>query len=135
MSRFNIVVILLVAVLLGTLFSVFTQNSESVVFARAFSEPGVEFKVSGTLDPDHPVLYDPETAVAETRFHMRDKTGQVHEVLLKEAKPTGLEQSESIDLYGKVEDGRFIATEMLMKCPSKYNEESHSLAEATAAGN
>lgn len=135
MSRFNIVVILLVAVLLGTLFSVFTQNSESVVFARAFAEPGVEFKVSGTLDTDHPVVYDPETSVAETRFHMRDKDGEVHEVLLKEAKPTGLEQSESIDLYGKVEDGRFIATEMLMKCPSKYNEESHSLAEAAPSGN
>jgi cytochrome c-type biogenesis protein CcmE len=87
------------------------------------------------LDNEHPVIYDPEVAVAETRFHMRDKDGQVTEVFLKEAKPTGLEQSESIDLYGKVEDGRFIATDMLMKCPSKYNEDSHSLAEATPAAN
>ncbi|MDA8695528.1 cytochrome c maturation protein CcmE [Flavobacteriales bacterium] len=135
MSRLNIVVILLVAVLLGALFSVFTQNSESVVFARAFAEPGVEFKVSGTLDNEHPVVYDPEVSAAETRFHMRDKDGQVTEVFLNEAKPTGLEQSESIDLYGKVEDGRFIATDMLMKCPSKYNEDSHSLAEASPQAN
>lgn len=131
MSRLNIVVILMVAILLGTLFSVFTTNSESVVFARAFDEPGIEFKVSGTLDADYPVLYDPLMDVAETRFHMRDKDGQLQEVLLRKAKPTGLEQSESIDLYGKVVDGEFIATDMLMKCPSKYNEESHSLAEAT----
>lgn len=130
MSRLNIVVILMVAILLGTLFSVFTTNSESVVFARAFDEPGIEFKVSGTLDADYPVLYDPLLDVAETRFHMRDKDGQLQEVLLRKAKPTGLEQSESIDLYGKVVDGEFIATDMLMKCPSKYNEESHSLAEA-----
>lgn len=130
MSRTNIVVILLVAVLMGTLFSVFTTNSESVVFARAFAEPGIEFKVSGTLDTDHPVLYDPLQDVAETRFHMRDKDGEVREVLLTKAKPTGLEQSESIDLYGTVVDGQFIAGEMLMKCPSKYNEQSHSLAEA-----
>jgi len=133
MSRTNIVVILLVAVLMGTLFSVFTTNSESVVFARAFAEPGVEFKVSGTLEPDHPVVYDPEVAVARTRFHMRDKDGEVREVILNKAKPTGLEQSESIDLYGRVIDGQFIAGEMLMKCPSKYNEQSHSLAEATEA--
>lgn len=133
MSRTNIVVILLVAVLMGALFSVFTTNSESVVFARAFSEPGMEFKVSGTLDREHPVLYDPEVAVAETRFHMRDKDGDVREVVLTRAKPTGLEQSESIDLYGRVVDGQFIAGEMLMKCPSKYNEQSHSLGEATAA--
>ena len=133
MSRTNIVVILLVAVLMGTLFSVFTTNSESVVFARAFAEPGIEFKVSGTLDTDHPVVYDPEVAVAETRFHMRDKEGDIREVLLTKAKPTGLEQSESIDLYGTVIDGEFIAGEMLMKCPSKYTEQSHSLGEATAA--
>lgn len=130
MSRTNIVVILLVAILMGTLFSVFTNNSESVVFARAFAEPGMEFKVSGTLDTDHPVVYDPLQDVAETRFHMRDKNGEVREVLLTKAKPTGLEQSESIDLYGTVVDGQFIAGEMLMKCPSKYNEQSHSLAEA-----
>jgi len=133
MSRTNIVVILLVAVLMGALLSVFTTNSESVVFARAFAEPGIEFKVSGTLDTDHPVLYDPEVAVAETRFHMRDKDGEVREVILNKAKPTGLEQSESIDLYGRVVDGTFIAGDMLMKCPSKYNEQSHSLAEAQDA--
>ena len=133
MSRTNIVVILLVAVLMGALLSVFTTNSESVVFARAFAEPGIEFKVSGTLDTDHPVLYDPEVAVAETRFHMRDKDGEVREVILSKAKPTGLEQSESIDLYGRVVDGTFIAGDMLMKCPSKYNEQSHSLAEAQDA--
>ena len=80
MSRTNIVVILLVAVLMGALFSVFTTNSESVVFARAFAEPGMEFKVSGTLNTDFPVLYDPEVAVAETRFHMRDKDGETREV-------------------------------------------------------
>ena len=117
MSRTNIVVLLLVAVLMGTLFSVFTTNSESVIFARAFAEPGIAFKVSGTL----------------TRFHMRDKEGEVREVILNKPKPTGLEQSESIDLYGRVVDGQFIAGEMLMKCPSKYNEQSHSLAETTDA--
>ena len=133
MSRTNIVVLLLVAVLMGTLFSVFTANNESVVFARAFAEPGIEFKVSGTLAKDHPVVYDPEVSVSRTRFHMRDKEGEVREVILNKPKPTGLEQSESIDLYGRVVDGEFIAGEMLMKCPSKYNEQSHSLADAADA--
>ena len=55
------------------------------------------------------------------------------ERFLDQGQAYGLEQSESIDLYGTVIDGRFIAGEMLMKCPSKYNEQSHSLGEATAA--
>ena len=129
MSRTNIFVILLVAILMASLFSVFTQNSESVVFARAFAEPGVEFKISGTLDTDHPVVYEPEENVSLTRFHMKDKNGEVQEVWLNKAKPTGLEQSESIDLYGQVVNGEFVAGDMLMKFPSKYNEQSHSLAE------
>lgn len=129
MSRTNIFVILLVAILMASLFSVFTQNSESVVFARAFAEPGVEFKISGTLDTDHPVVYEPEENVSLTRFHMKDKNGEVQEVWLNKARPTGLEQSESIDLYGQVVNGEFVAGDMLMKCPSKYNEQSHSLAE------
>ena len=40
MSRANIVVLLLVAVLMGALLSVFTTNSESVVFARALLNQG-----------------------------------------------------------------------------------------------
>ena len=90
MSRTNIFVILLVAILMGSLFSVFSQNSESVVFARAFAEPGVEFKISGTLNTDHPVLYNPEVNVTETWFHMLDKDGASHAVVLRKAKPTGL---------------------------------------------
>ena len=39
----------------------------------------------------------------------------------------GLENSESIDLYGSVVGDEFHATEMLMKCPSKYNENNHVL--------
>ena len=48
-------------------------------------------------------------------------------VVLNQPKPTGLENSESIDLYGSVVGEEFHATEMLMKCPSKYNENNHVL--------
>ena len=55
MSRLNIVVILMVAVLLGALFSVFTPTANPWFLPAPFAEPGMEFKVSGTLDTDHPV--------------------------------------------------------------------------------
>ena len=71
--------------------------------------------------------YDPQVNTSLTKFHLTDKSGAVHEVWLEKAKPTGLERSESIDLYGKAGDGHFRATEMLMKCPSKYNEQNHLL--------
>jgi cytochrome c-type biogenesis protein CcmE len=40
----------------------------------------------------------------------------------------GLEQSESVTLEGQwKEDNSFHADYVLMKCPSKYNEQQHSL--------
>ena len=85
MSRTNIVVLLLVAVLMGTLFSVFTTNSESVVFARAFAEPGIEFKVSGTLDTDHAVVPPPTSPSAPLACRLRGSAPTVLRVVRPDA--------------------------------------------------
>lgn len=127
MRRTHIVLLLITAGLMAALIGTFTSTSESVDFARASEEPGVVFKVSGTLDHDHPIEYDPEADASTTLFHMKDRSGETQVVRLNEPKRQGLEQSESIDLYGKFVDGQFLASKMLMKCPSKYNEQSHEL--------
>lgn len=127
MKRTHIVLLLLVAGLMGTFIATITSTSRSVGFNVAFSDPGVEFKVSGTLVTSEPVEYDPQVNTSMTRFHMMDKEGVVREVWLEKAKPTGLERSESIDLYGRADGEHFRATDMLMKCPSKYNEQNHLL--------
>jgi cytochrome c-type biogenesis protein CcmE len=98
-----------------------------VGFAEALKEPGEECKVSGTLVREEPVIYDPIVDPGQTVFWMEDRDGKTCRIILEKAKPTGLENSESIDLYGSMIDGAFHATEMLMKCPSKYNESNHVL--------
>ena len=131
MKRTHIVLLLLVAGLMGTLVASITSTSRSVGFGVAFAYPDTEYKVSGTLVTDMPVEYNPQRNSNLTKFHMQDREGVVREVWLEKAKPTGLERSESIDLYGKANGSHFQATEMLMKCPSKYNEQNH-LVEADA---
>ena len=130
MKKTQIVLIILIAVVVGTFIATFTGANTSVAFEEAFANPGKEYKVSGTLNRDYPVPYDPQTNSELTVFHMFDKEGNSQMGNLKKAKPTGLEQSESIDLYGRVIDGEFVATEMLMKCPSKYNKNKHNLETA-----
>ncbi|MDP4586982.1 MAG: cytochrome c maturation protein CcmE, partial [Flavobacteriales bacterium] len=78
------------------------------------------------------VIYDPQSDHSTTIFYMIDKNDEVRKVHLKQAKPQGLERSESVDLYGKVIDGEFYATDILMKCPSKYNENNHLIETAEA---
>lgn len=129
MKRSHIFSLVLIAALVGTFIATFTSTSRSVGFAEAAMNPGTEFKISGTLVRNEPVEYDPQNDPTTTRFVMRDREGSVRSVALIKPKPTGLENSESIDLYGSFVGETFEATEMLMKCPSKYNEKNHVLAE------
>ena len=92
-------------------------------FEEAFDNTGETYSVSGFLSQDHPVVYNPEVDPGLTSFYMEDKKGEVKKVYLQLAKPQGFEQSESIVLTGKAKDGVFHATDMQMKCPSKYNSE------------
>ena len=52
---------------------------------------------------------------------------------LKAAKPQDFEKSESIVLTGSIKGDTFVATEMLMKCPSKYVEDEIQIVEASAS--
>ena len=133
MNKTTIVLIVLIAEVVETFIASFTGASTSVGFEEAFDNPGKEFKVSGTLDQTKPVIYDPQMNTQLTTFHLIDHDGVVQEVKLKKSKPTGLEQSEELHLYGQVENGAFYANEMLMKCPSKYDENNHLLETAEAS--
>ena len=71
-------------------------------------------------------------------FYMVDSEGQTMEVHLHMAQPQGLLQSESIVIDGVYKDGAFHATDMLLKCPSKYNSDNHLITDSewllTASG-
>jgi cytochrome c-type biogenesis protein CcmE len=66
-------------------------------------------------------------------FSMKDKSGFSQRVYLRsrEGRPVDLERSESVNLFGAYdENGRFQATDIQMKCPSKYNQNKHLLETA-----
>lgn len=133
MKKTHVVLVIVVGILIAAVIGVFNATTTSVGFDEAFEKAGTEFKVSGTLDATQPIIYDPEVDHALTVFHMTDKFGKTQKVNLRKPRPQGIERSESIDLYGKVIDGEFYADEMLMKCPSKYNENNHIIETADAA--
>jgi cytochrome c-type biogenesis protein CcmE len=88
-------------------------------------------KIVGSFDKTQSIQYDALTDADLTKFHVIDANGESVEVNLrdKQGKPMGLEQSENVTIEGKFSaDGTFQASHLLMKCPSKYNEQKHSLA-------
>lgn len=89
---------------------------------------GKRVKVAGQLVTTKPLVYDPEEDANYFSFFLQDENGEERMVVINESKPRDFERSESIVLTGKIgEAGHFEATEMLLKCPSKYKNEELEL--------
>lgn len=55
-------------------------------------------------------------------FYMEDEKGIVKKVVYAKPKPNNFEDADQIVVIGKMRGEIFYANDMLIKCPSKYNE-------------
>jgi cytochrome c-type biogenesis protein CcmE len=128
MKRTEIILIILVAIVASIIIATFTSSNENLSFNEAKTKIGDRVKVTGTFDKTSGFIYEPEKNPNRTVFFVIDKENVKNEVELiqKDGKPMGLEQSESVTMEGSMgEDGIFHADFVLLKCPSKYNEQKH----------
>lgn len=121
MKKSHIIVIILLALSLGAVMVGLTGDNSYATFTEAFEKQGRTFTVVGQFNPDKPSLYDPEVDPNKFTFFLKDNDGVEREVVLTKAKPRDFERAEQIVLTGKVIGDQFVASKMLMKCPSKYN--------------
>lgn len=80
-------------------------------------------KIVGQLVKDKEMHYNPNENANLFTFFMQDDNGIEKEVHYIGAKPQDFEMSESLVVTGKLDDDIFVASEILMKCPSKYKGE------------
>jgi len=124
MKKTHILGIVVIAVAIAAILSTLYDSSTYADFKEAFANEGSEYHVVGTLDRDKPMVYDPASNADLFSFWMKDNNGVQKQVRLYKAKPQDFERSEQIVLIGKAEKEEFHAREILMKCPSKYNDEN-----------
>jgi cytochrome c-type biogenesis protein CcmE len=55
-------------------------------------------------------------------FYMKDEDGNVRRVIYPKPKPNNFEQATQLVVIGEMRNDVFFANDMLMKCPSKYND-------------
>ena len=84
---------------------------------------GERFTVTGTLAKEKEIIYNPEVDENLLSFYMKDDNGLIKKVNYIGSKPQDFELSESIVVTGKLQGDTFTASEMLLKCPSKYKGE------------
>jgi len=122
MKRIYIIAGIMVAVAIGFLMNGARDVSTYSTFAKAETARG-KVKIAGQLSKDKEMLYRPEVDPNYFSFYIRDMEGEERKVVLLAAKPQDFELSEQIVLTGVMQGEEFVATDMLMKCPSKYKDE------------
>jgi cytochrome c-type biogenesis protein CcmE len=122
MKKTHIVLILIIAVLIGAILVMFKDAGTYAGFAMAEENRGDQFTVIGYLDKDAQMNFDARKTLFS--FTAIDKSGEKRKVYYTQPKPQDFERSEEITMKGYATDTAFIAEEILMKCPSKYNEQN-----------
>lgn len=110
-------IIVIAAIVFGAL-SFVESNVEYTSFKKAKSS-GRKAQIKGAW------LSDKETSFNANRgefiFSMVDEEGTEERVTFTGAKPNNFEIADAIVVKGRFEKGSFSASEILTKCPSKYD--------------
>lgn len=125
MKKIHIVGIVLIAVAMMSMFSLLGNSSTYANFAEARATDD-EVHVAGTLVKTKPIQYNPITDPNSFTFYMMDKNGEEVHVIMKKIKPNDFERSEQVVVIGQMQGNDFVAYDLLMKCPSKYNNGQQS---------
>lgn len=121
MKRIHIIGIIVIAAAIGAIITTLSDSSTYADFSQAVENSGKEYHVVGTLDRNKETIYNPQANPDMFIFYMIDNKGKEMKVVLHKAKPQDFEKSEQIVIIGKTSGEEFHADEILMKCPSKYN--------------
>jgi cytochrome c-type biogenesis protein CcmE len=112
----------IIVVFLGIMIYLFTQTS--VQYEGSFDkimQSGKTVKATGSWVKERNYEIDKQNKIFS--FFMKDDNGNVMKVMYHGNIPNNFESSTSVVVTGKYHDGVFHATDILTKCPSKYQEQ------------
>lgn len=122
MKKIHILGLIVIVIAIGVIFISLKNTSTYADFTEAMNNPDKEYHVVGKLDKSQAQIYDPKINPDMFVFSLIDNKGVIKSVVLHKSKPQDFEKSEQIVLIGKMEGDAFHANDILMKCPSKYND-------------
>ena len=121
-------VIVVVFIIFGA-YSFMDSNVEYVDVAKAMTTHK-KVQLKGSWNRDKESSFDPKTS--QFTFYLVDDNGRECKVVLEGAAPNNFEMATSVVAKGRfTEEGYFHATEVLTKCPSKYEAEGSEVKKTT----
>jgi cytochrome c-type biogenesis protein CcmE len=122
MRKSAIVGLITIAICVGFLVSLNADTNSYSTFTEA-AKDSKEFHVMGYWEKEKGTYYDAQKDANHFAFYMKDQKGSVNKVVYNGTKPQDFERSEKLVLIGKMKNDTFYASKILMKCPSKYNND------------
>jgi cytochrome c-type biogenesis protein CcmE len=116
-------IVVVAGIVLGAL-NFMESNVEYADFSTA-ERMNKKVQVKGEWMKDQPTSFDADKV--KFSFYMMDDAKRVSKVVLDGAKPNNFEMATSVVAKGKFVNGEFHATEVLTKCPSKYEGTSEAV--------
>lgn len=130
MKKTHIIGIIMIAVAIGVILTTAGDASSYVSFdeAKRISEAGATKKIHvvGTLkknSDDQVVGVQNSPDQLSFKFVMVDENNKEEEVYYANPMPQDFLRSEQVVVIGSYHENKFIADKILLKCPSKYQEE------------
>ncbi len=123
MKKTEIILIFLVAIIIGVIISLTYNASTYITFEDAEKNMGKQYTVIGELNKEKQIHFDPY--LNQLTFFAQDSLNNERKVFYYDSKPQDFERSEKITMTGYASDSGFVAETILMKCPSKYNEQQY----------
>lgn len=122
MKKIYIVAIVILAVAVVVIMMSLKNTTTYSDFTEAAENPEKEFHIVGKLDKTQAQVYEPTINPDEFSFYLTDNKGATKQVVLHKSKPQDFDKSEQIVLIGTMRNDVFHANDILLKCPSKYND-------------
>ena len=117
----------LIAAIAFVAIGIMTLDSSKIEYGtlQTAKSTGKKMQVKGSWNKELPANYDSKNNVFT--FSMKDEKGELVNVVFNGARPNNFDIAESIVVKGKYEGGTFVASDILTKCPSKYEGNAEQL--------
>jgi cytochrome c-type biogenesis protein CcmE len=123
-AKYIVGIVVAIAFVAVAVFAV-TEKGIAYMDFHTAAESGARAQVAGTWVREKETWYDSKTN--QFHFTLRDTSGTQMPVVLDGAKPNNFELAVSVVATGSMEGDRFHATNVLTKCPSKYESTGKEL--------